>query len=737
MERTERLLDLVALLLDANEPVPFAQLREIFPADYGTGSREAAERKLERDKAELVQLGVPLEFVPPDEDRELGGYRIDRKAFFLPDLKLSPEEGAALYAAGSAALASHDFPFAQDLSHALRKIALEGGGRGHTPAPSAARRLLIVRPGDPARAGKLRVLGDAVARRKRVHATYRAAPALGPGAQASSAGERTERDIDPYGLAFRGGSWRLVGYCHLRKDMRVFVVDRIESLRANESKPSQPDFEIPAGFDAGATAGARPWQWVGTPARTVRLRFAAGSELLAERAFDAPAQRDAEGALLDLPVTYLDGLIPEVLSFGDRVWIESPAEAREKALAALRQLDARLQKPAPAPLAAGAVGATPSGEARRSAGAGDAGERPEASGPPQPAESGKGGGRRGPARSSKAARAGRPADDSDKRERLRRLLLIVPAARRKPGIRVEELARELGLDASELLADIDLLALVGRPPFSPDDMIDISVDERSRVFVTLDGSFSRPPQLTALEALALAAAAEAVAAADPAVTSALQKLTAALPAPARALYAGLAQRVAMATPAPRGTSALIAQLRAAAERRREVVLDYDKEGRGAHEERTLQPWAVIDHGGRWYVYGHDTGRGAQRTFRVDRLRAVRETGAVFPDPGPLDPALFERASFFFPTGAERPVALRFSPGAAAWALSRYGARAVALPGGGAEATVDSAGTAYAVSLALSLAGEAEVIDPPEARAALRDEVARALSRYRGAAAKKS
>jgi proteasome accessory factor B len=729
MERTERLLDLVALLLDASEPVPFAQLREIFPADYGSGSREAAERKLERDKAELLQLGVPLEFVPPDEDRELGGYRIDRKAFFLPDLKLSPEEGAALYAAGSAALASHDFPFAQDLAHALRKIALEGSGRDDARAPSAARRLLIVRPGDPARAGKLRVLGDAVARRKRVHATYRAAPALGLGAQPSSAGERTEREIDPYGLAFRGGSWRLVGYCHLRKDMRVFVVDRIEALRANESKPSQPDFEIPAGFDAGATAGARPWQWVGTPARTVRLRFAAGSELLAERAFDAPAERDAKGALLDLRVTYLDGLIPEVLSFGDRVWIESPADAREKALAALRQLDARLQKPAPAPLPAGALSAMPSGE-RRSIGADETGERLETSGPPRPAASGKGG-RRGTARPNKAARAARPADDSDKRERLRRLLLIVPAARRKPGIRVEELARELGLDASELLADIDLLALVGRPPFSPDDMIDISVDERSRVFVTLDGSFSRPPQLTALEALALAAAAEAVAAADPAVTSALQKLTAALPAQARALYAGLAQRVAMATPAPRGTSALIAQLRSAAERRREVVLDYDKEGRGAHEERTLQPWAVIDHGGRWYVYGHDTARGAQRTFRVDRLRAVRETGAGFPDPGPLDPALFDRASFFFPTGAERPVVLRFSPRAAAWALSRYGARARALPGGGAEATVDSAGTAYAVSLALSLAGEAEVIDPPEARAALRDEVARALSRYHG------
>src|SRR3984893_16887947 len=181
--------------------------------------------------------------------------------------------------------------------------------------------------------------------------------------------------------------------------MRVFVIDRIETLRANESKPSQPDCQVPAGSAAGATAGARPWQWVGTPARTVRLRFAAGSELLAERAFDAPAERDAKGALLDLPFSYLDGLIPEVLSFGDRVWIESPADAREKALAALRQLDARLQKPAPAPLPAGAPSAPTSGE-RHSLGAGEAGERLETSGAPAPA-SGKAG-RRGTARSSKA-----------------------------------------------------------------------------------------------------------------------------------------------------------------------------------------------------------------------------------------------------------------------------------------------------------------------------------------------
>src|SRR5262249_4375802 len=162
------------------------------------------ERKLERDKAELLQLGVPIEYVEPRADeRELGGYRIDRKAFFLPDPRLTPEESAALYAAGAAALAAHDFPFAQDLTFALRKISLAGSGET-AAARAAARRLLIVRPGDPSLPGKLHALGTAVARRKRFHLVYQS-----PATLDGKPGERTERDVDPYGLAFRGGSWRL------------------------------------------------------------------------------------------------------------------------------------------------------------------------------------------------------------------------------------------------------------------------------------------------------------------------------------------------------------------------------------------------------------------------------------------------------------------------------------------------------------------------------------------------
>ena len=74
--------------------------------------------------------------------------------------------------------------------------------------------------------------------------------------------------------------------------------------------------------------------------------------------------------------------------------------------------------------------------------------------------------------------------------------------------------------------------------------------------------------------------------------------------------------------------------------------------------------------------------------------------------------------------------MRFSPAAAGWALERYGERSRRLAGGGVEVAIETAGMGYAVSLALSFAGAAEIVDPPEARAALRAEVERALARYR-------
>ena len=93
---------------------------------------------------------------------------------------------------------------------------------------------------------------------------------------------------------------------------------------------------------------------------------------------------------------------------------------------------------------------------------------------------------------------------SDVHERLRRLLFVVPYAARHRGVTVEALSRQLGISREELLRDLELLTMVGRPPFQPDDFIDLHV-ENDQVWVDLDQRFSKPPRLTGAEAAALSA----------------------------------------------------------------------------------------------------------------------------------------------------------------------------------------------------------------------------------------
>ena len=57
----------------------------------------------------------------------------------------------------------------------------------------------------------------------------------------------TERDFDTYGLAFRYGSWYAAGWCHLRRGLRSFRLDRVL-----DAQPLEAHFERPVGFDVMA-----------------------------------------------------------------------------------------------------------------------------------------------------------------------------------------------------------------------------------------------------------------------------------------------------------------------------------------------------------------------------------------------------------------------------------------------------------------------------------------------------
>jgi len=58
-------------------------------------------------------------------------------------------------------------------------------------------------------------------------------------------GEESKRLLDPYGVAYRAGFWYLVGYCHLRHDLRVFRMERVITVE----HLADTSFERPEGFD--------------------------------------------------------------------------------------------------------------------------------------------------------------------------------------------------------------------------------------------------------------------------------------------------------------------------------------------------------------------------------------------------------------------------------------------------------------------------------------------------------
>src|SRR5206468_13126705 len=60
-------------------------------------------------------------------------------------------------------------------------------------------------------------------------------------------------------------------------------------------------------------------------------------------------------------------------------------------------------------------------------------------------------------------------------ERLRRLLVVVPYVLRHPGVALEELSRLFGIGEGELVEDLNLLFVSGRPPSGPGDLIDVQV----------------------------------------------------------------------------------------------------------------------------------------------------------------------------------------------------------------------------------------------------------------------
>ena len=189
---------------------------------------EVSERQITKD-LDVIRHGLVLDL----QYERGGGYYFDRMPN-LPSLSYTLSEALAIFLAAEAGRRLVGIP-QEDLSAALARLT--------SIMPSELAPLLTsgtMMPPHPVRdrhrETMLTSLYQAVANRNRVDMEY---------LPASRPESTTYRRLDPYAVLPTGHSWHVVGWCHLRKDVRIFKVDRIRSLQiTDEMFERDPEFDV-------------------------------------------------------------------------------------------------------------------------------------------------------------------------------------------------------------------------------------------------------------------------------------------------------------------------------------------------------------------------------------------------------------------------------------------------------------------------------------------------------------
>ena len=142
----------------------------------------------------------------------------------------------------------------------------------------------------------------------------------------SGKGEELERKIDPYHIWFMGGTIYIVAYCHERKELRTFVLDRVVKARLTDNH-----FEIPSDFNMDELTKDRFRVMDGEPV-DVKIRFSPTVAYYVKERTWHPTQKivdEKDGSiLLSMSVEGLAELKSWVLSFGSHAEALEPAALR-------------------------------------------------------------------------------------------------------------------------------------------------------------------------------------------------------------------------------------------------------------------------------------------------------------------------------------------------------------------------------------------------------------------------
>ncbi|MEU4422318.1 WYL domain-containing protein [Actinoplanes sp. NPDC024001] len=324
--RTERLVNLVICLLSTRRFLTAAQIAATVPGyeHDATDPRdhEAFQRKFERDKAELRELGVPLETGTDSIFDSEPGYRIAAREYALPDIHLAPDEAAAV---GIAARLWQHAGLAAAASSGLAKLR----AAGLEVDPQATLGVEPVVTVDPA----FGPLTAAARQRRAVTFKYRV----------PEGDEANTRRLEPWGVVCWRGRWYVVGHDRDRGATRCFRLSRIVGdVRATGR---QDAFTPPGDADliSHVARSSGPIARTGRAIVTVRPGRAAGLRRMAIETVPG-----AEGDRLTIAYGDVEWLASRIAAYGPDVRADGPPELREAVIQHLKELVSRHERVHPA-----------------------------------------------------------------------------------------------------------------------------------------------------------------------------------------------------------------------------------------------------------------------------------------------------------------------------------------------------------------------------------------------------
>jgi len=335
-ERLERLINLVIALRETRRPMPATEVRERV-AGYGQPDAEAFRRMFERDKADLRDLGVPIETAPLDRWDDRQGYRIDPRRYDLPPVRLEPDELGAL------AVAVQATGMVDEAGAGLLKLRVDAGDPA--PGPAAPDPRLGIALDTPHRD----VLVTAQLRRTSVRFAYQRAGEQRAGGERESqhrapgerraGGNARDRDpavrtVDPHALVHRRGRWYLVGRDHDRDERRAFRLDRIQGKVRTIGLPGSfvaPDDDV-------SVDDVVPGRRGDAPATAEVLASAEVAWQVARRARGGGAATDDGWTRFTVSAGDPDDFMFWALEFGPELEVVGPPELRAAVVARLRGL---------------------------------------------------------------------------------------------------------------------------------------------------------------------------------------------------------------------------------------------------------------------------------------------------------------------------------------------------------------------------------------------------------------